>query len=103
VFCPCLSGAVLISLDAQYRSGFTSVTIFIKTVIEVKQCQRHFQNMRRKRSGRGYAKRGKKLFERQGLKKTSVDELAQAGGISKGALKSKGFLWMLSWHIRSWV
>src|SRR5574339_469609 len=26
-----------------------------------------------------------KLFERQGLKKTSVDELAQAAGISKGA------------------
>ena len=29
--------------------------------------------------------RGKKLFEKQGLKKTSVDELAQAVGISKGA------------------
>ena len=29
--------------------------------------------------------KGKKLFERQGLKKTSVDELAQAVGISKGA------------------
>jgi AcrR family transcriptional regulator len=29
--------------------------------------------------------KGKKLFEKQGLKKTSVDELAQAGGISKGA------------------
>jgi AcrR family transcriptional regulator len=29
--------------------------------------------------------KGKKLFERQGIKKTSVDELAQAAGISKGA------------------
>lgn len=29
--------------------------------------------------------KGKKLFEKQGLKKTSVDELAQAVGISKGA------------------
>src|SRR5690349_310882 len=29
--------------------------------------------------------KGKKLCERQGLKKTSVDELAQAVGISKGA------------------
>lgn len=29
--------------------------------------------------------KGKKLFERQGVKKTSVDELAQAVGISKGA------------------
>ena len=29
--------------------------------------------------------RGKLLFERQGIKKTSVDELAQAAGISKGA------------------
>ena len=29
--------------------------------------------------------KGKKLFEKQGLKKTSVDELAQAAGISKGA------------------
>lgn len=29
--------------------------------------------------------KGKILFERQGIKKTSVDELAQAAGISKGA------------------
>jgi AcrR family transcriptional regulator len=29
--------------------------------------------------------KGKKLFEKQGIKKTSVDELAQAAGISKGA------------------
>lgn len=29
--------------------------------------------------------KGKKLFEKQGVKKTSVDELAQAAGISKGA------------------
>jgi AcrR family transcriptional regulator len=29
--------------------------------------------------------KGKKLFEKQGLKKTSVNELAQAVGISKGA------------------
>ena len=29
--------------------------------------------------------KGKKLFEKQGLKKTSVDELARAAGISKGA------------------
>jgi AcrR family transcriptional regulator len=29
--------------------------------------------------------KGKKLFEKQGIKKTSVDELAQAVGISKGA------------------
>lgn len=29
--------------------------------------------------------KGKKLFERQGLKKTSVDELTEAVGISKGA------------------
>jgi len=29
--------------------------------------------------------KGKKLFEKQGLKKTSVDDLAQAVGISKGA------------------
>ena len=29
--------------------------------------------------------KGKQLFERQGIKKTSVDELAQAAGISKGA------------------
>ena len=29
--------------------------------------------------------KGKKLFEKQGVKKTSVDELAQAVGISKGA------------------
>jgi AcrR family transcriptional regulator len=29
--------------------------------------------------------KGKKLFEKQGLKKTSVDELTQAVGISKGA------------------
>jgi len=29
--------------------------------------------------------KGRKLFEKQGLKKTSVDELAQAVGISKGA------------------
>jgi AcrR family transcriptional regulator len=29
--------------------------------------------------------KGKRLFEKQGLKKTSVDELAQAVGISKGA------------------
>jgi len=29
--------------------------------------------------------RGKKLFEKQGLKKTSVDELTEAVGISKGA------------------
>ena len=29
--------------------------------------------------------KGRKLFERQGIKKTSVDELAQAVGISKGA------------------
>jgi len=29
--------------------------------------------------------KGIKLFEKQGLKKTSVDELAQAAGISKGA------------------
>ena len=29
--------------------------------------------------------KGKKLFEKQGLKKTSVDELTQAAGISKGA------------------
>ena len=29
--------------------------------------------------------KGRKLFERQGIKKTSVDELAQAAGISKGA------------------
>ena len=29
--------------------------------------------------------KGKKLFEKQGLKKTSVDELASAVGISKGA------------------
>jgi AcrR family transcriptional regulator len=29
--------------------------------------------------------KGKKLFEKQGIRKTSVDELAQAGGISKGA------------------
>ena len=29
--------------------------------------------------------KGKKLFERQGLKKTSVDELTKAVGISKGA------------------
>jgi AcrR family transcriptional regulator len=29
--------------------------------------------------------KGRMLFERQGIKKTSVDELAQAGGISKGA------------------
>ncbi len=29
--------------------------------------------------------KGRILFERQGIKKTSVDELAQAGGISKGA------------------
>lgn len=29
--------------------------------------------------------KGQKLFERQGIKKTSVDELAQAVGISKGA------------------
>jgi AcrR family transcriptional regulator len=29
--------------------------------------------------------RGKKLFEKQGIRKTSVDELAQAAGISKGA------------------
>lgn len=29
--------------------------------------------------------KGRKLFERQGLKKTSVDELAEAVGISKGA------------------
>lgn len=29
--------------------------------------------------------KGKKLFERQGIKKTSVNELAQAAGISKGA------------------
>jgi AcrR family transcriptional regulator len=29
--------------------------------------------------------RGKKLFEKQGIKKTSVDELAQTVGISKGA------------------
>ena len=29
--------------------------------------------------------KGKKLFEKQGIRKTSVDELAQAAGISKGA------------------
>lgn len=29
--------------------------------------------------------KGKKLFEKQGLKKTSVDDLTEAGGISKGA------------------
>lgn len=29
--------------------------------------------------------KGRKLFEKQGIKKTSVDELAQAAGISKGA------------------
>ena len=29
--------------------------------------------------------KGKKMFEKQGVKKTSVDELAQAVGISKGA------------------
>jgi AcrR family transcriptional regulator len=29
--------------------------------------------------------KGRKLFERQGIRKTSVDELAQAAGISKGA------------------
>ena len=29
--------------------------------------------------------KGRMLFERQGIKKTSVDELAQAGGVSKGA------------------
>jgi len=29
--------------------------------------------------------KGKKLFEKQGLKKTSVDELTEAAGISKGA------------------
>jgi AcrR family transcriptional regulator len=29
--------------------------------------------------------RGRELFEKQGLKKTSVDELAKAAGISKGA------------------
>lgn len=29
--------------------------------------------------------KGKKLFEKQGIKKTSVDELARAAGISKGA------------------
>ena len=29
--------------------------------------------------------KGKKLFEKHGVKKTSVDELAQAAGISKGA------------------
>ena len=29
--------------------------------------------------------KGKRLFEKQGLRKTSVDELAQAAGISKGA------------------
>src|SRR5215208_8163664 len=29
--------------------------------------------------------KGKKLFEKQGLKKTSVDELTEAVGISKGA------------------
>ena len=29
--------------------------------------------------------KGKQLFERQGIKKTSVNELAQAAGISKGA------------------
>jgi AcrR family transcriptional regulator len=29
--------------------------------------------------------KGKKLFQKQGIKKTSVDELAQAVGISKGA------------------
>src|SRR5512145_1088453 len=29
--------------------------------------------------------KGKQLFEKQGIKKTSVDELAHAAGISKGA------------------
>ena len=29
--------------------------------------------------------KARKLFEKQGLKKTTVDELAQAAGISKGA------------------
>lgn len=34
---------------------------------------------------RQFQEKGKKLFEKQGLKKTSVDELTEAVGISKGA------------------
>jgi len=44
-----------------------------------------FSDQERKEIQAQFREKGKKLFEKQGLKKTSVDELTEAVGISKGA------------------
>lgn len=72
-------------IDTPANSDKISVTILVKTVTERLPLPKAFSEREKKSIRAQLRKKGMKLFERQGLRKTSVDELAKAAGISKGA------------------
>src|SRR5918993_643173 len=72
-------------LDTRSNSDIISVTIFTNLVTGDQVMPKAFSEREKEIIRAQLHEKGRLLFERQGLKKTSVDELAQAAGISKGA------------------